>query len=257
MMPGGWIGVIALGVAAAVLAPHPVRAADIDYCSDSGANVVLYLDVSTPYDPIDQRELIDGVGKVFATLTGGDRLSIRTIEDLFARSAKLLDTCIPHCEGGFFGDLFSECTEGKVIEDNKALRHRIVEGIAGRLRTSVELPHSEIIRTIALSAPEEYRTGRANTIYVFSDLIENSDFMPGREFFTREPGALIEMLVGEHLVPELWQADVKAFGIGRGGKPPERTPLTQKQLLHVEDFWTKFFAASGATVTIRQNLGGD
>lgn len=240
----------------AVAAAHtaPAAAADGRYCSDDAANVILYLDVTTPYDDIDKRALADGIGRIFEGLKGGERLSIRTIEDSFPNSVRLVESCIPYCPSdGFFGDLFSECTEGAAINDNKALRRRIIEALAGRLNRTTELPFSEIVRTLALSAPEEYRKDRRNTVFVFSDMIENSSYLPGRDFLTADTGALIEKLVADKLVPDLWEADVHVFGVGRAGAA-HRDALSQDRLQKVSEFWLKYFAACGATATMHQNL---
>jgi hypothetical protein len=249
----GYLAILA-GLAALFWGPPESTAAERDYCADDAPNVVLYLDVTTVYDDIDKRTLIDGVGRIFETLQGGERFSIRTIEDTFANSRRLLDACVPICPGGFLGDMFSDCTEGAMIEDTKLLRRRIVESIARRLdATTDEWPNTEIIRTLALSAPEEYRKGRRNLAFIFSDLIENSQFLPGGEFLTMPDGAIIEKLSAAGLIPDLWEVEVRAFGVGRAGTP-ERPALTQDKLQKITGFWMKFFAACGATVTMQPNL---
>ncbi|MBZ0228484.1 MAG: hypothetical protein K8F58_08545 [Bauldia sp.] len=243
--------------ALAGMAGLPATAAEDRYCRDDAANVVLYLDVTTPYDEIDKRALVEGIGRIFAGFKGGERLSIRTIEDAFPKSVRLIDSCVPHCaSGGIFGDLFSDCTEGAAINDSKILRRRIVEVLASRLNRTTELPLSEIIRTLALSAPEEYRKNRQNVVFVFSDMIENSSYMPGREFLTADVGALIEKLSSSGLIPDLWQAEVHIFGLGRGGAG-NRNALPQDRLQKLTAFWTKYFAACGATAAMHQNLTAD
>lgn len=249
-----WLPVLTFVGLVALCTQPAAAASERDYCADEAPNVVLYLDVSTPFDEVDKRTLIDGIGRIFETLEGGARLSIRTIEDTFANSRRLLEDCVPTCPGGFFGDMFSSCTEGMMIEDTKALRRKIVESIGGRLNAAAaELPHSEIVRTLALSATEEYRRGRRNLLFVFSDLIENSQFLPGSEFMTAPDGAIIEKLSASNLLPDLWEAEVRVFGVGRAGTP-ERPALTQDKLQKVTGFWLKYFAACGATVTMQPNL---
>jgi hypothetical protein len=224
-----------------------------DYCSDDGQNVVLYLDVTTPFDDIDRRALVEGIGHIFEGLRGGDRLSIRTIEDSFPKSTRVLDACLPFCPEGAFGDLFSMCTEGVVIKDTKRLRQRIVDSLAERLSNPTELPASEIVRTLALSAAEEFREDRANTVFVFSDMIENSDYLPGAEFFATGNPELVTRLAEDRLIPNLLGAKVGIFGIGRGGGAG-RVALTQDKLAKLEDFWKLFFTAAGAEATLRQSF---
>jgi hypothetical protein len=241
-------------IAASWILADPAYALDNKrYCNPDAGNVVLYLDVTTPYDETDKRSLVEGVSHIFEDLRGGERLSIRTIEDTFAKSTRLLEGCFPACPGGVLGDLFSDCTEGAVINDTKALRRHIVEALAPRLAQQTELPQSEIIRTIALSSLEEYREGRANTIYVFSDMIENSSFLPGAEFFAIDNHKLVGRLADEKLVPNLMQAKVGVFGIGRGGDG-DRTTLSQERLVKVQDFWAMYFMAAGAEARLSQNL---
>jgi hypothetical protein len=207
--------------------------------------------VTTPYDDLDRRALVGGIEAVLKELDGGERLSFRTIEDSFARSARVLETCFPGCPDGAFGDLFSQCTEGRVIQDKKALRGRVVNGIGKRLAEATELPHSEIVRTLAISASEEYREGRPNRFFMFSDMIENSEHLPGREFFSVPNETLIGLLADKRLIPNLMGAEIVAFGIGRGGAGG-REGLPQDRLAKLQDFWDLFFRAAGASATLRQ-----
>lgn len=241
-------------VAVAWLAIGTAQALDNKrYCDTDGANVVLYLDVTTPYDDTDKRALVDGIGRIFEGLQGGARLSIRTIEDTFPKSMRLLEACVPFCPGGVLDDLFSDCTEGAVINDTKALRRQIVEALAPRLTGSTELAHSEIIRTIALSASEEFREGRTNAIYVFSDMIENSAYLAGADFFAADARKLVAKLADEKLIPNLMQASVGVFGIGRGGGA-DRAALSQERLMKLQEFWEMYFIAAGAEARLSQNL---
>lgn len=228
------------------------------FCSGTAANVVLYVDVTSPYDERDRQTLMDGVSTIVAGFTGGERLSVRTIADEFARSDRLLDLCMPYCpSNGFFADLVSDCTEGIVINESKHMRAAIAAGINRAMSAARDLPHSEIVRTIAMSASEEYRDGRANRIYIFSDMIENSEFMPGRTFLTTKNEKLIDGLADDKLIPNLDQADIRIFGVGRGGDPAERKSLDQAKLDKVTAFWLLFFKASGAMPTMQQNLSAD
>lgn len=255
MRPPVALSLPAIAMAATISTTAPGYAApERDYCSAEATNIVFYLDVTSAYDDTDKSVLIDGVGRIFATLKGGERLSIRTIEDTFTNSRRLLDTCMPVCEGGFLGDLFSDCTEGLMIEDRKALQRKIVDAIGGRLSTATaELPYSEIVRTLGVSAKEELRQGRRNLVYIYSDLIENSEYLPGGEFLTAPDGQLIEKLATANLLPDLWEAEVRVFGVGRAGTT-DRPALPQDKLQKVMSFWNMYFAACGATVTMQPNL---
>ena len=103
-------------------------------------------------------------------------------------------------------------------------------------------------------AAEEFAEGRENRIYIFSDMIENSEYLSGKDFSRKPNEALIAMLEQDRLIPNLAGATVKVFGVGRGGSAA-RAPLPQDRLTKLHDFWTRFFTAAGASVTLTQNFG--
>lgn len=244
---------VALG-AASVSSPA-LSAPTAKYCSDSAANVVVYVDKTTPYDEIDKTALIDGVSRLFESLGGGERFTMRTIAEGFSSSVTLVDDCVPICaSSGLLGDLFSDCTEGMMINDKKRLRSTIVQQLQALLDDFVELPNSEIVRTLAMSVPMEVRAGRANRLYLFTDLIENSLYMPGKDFFNEPNADLLAKVAADGLVPDLTGVEVRVFGVGRGGTA-ERRPLDQPLLQKLKGFWTGYFEAAHTTVSIQPSLG--
>ncbi len=250
------VRLLVLGMPVLFFAGAAVAGATSKYCSKTADNVVVYVDRTTPYDDIDKNDLIDGVSRLFETLKGGERFTMRTIADSFAASATLLDECVPVCAaGGIFGDLFSGCTEGVMINDKKHLRDRIVRQLETLLANFVELPNSEIVRTIGLSAAGELRPGQPSRFYLFTDLIENSQYLPGKEFFTQKNDALLKRVAADGLVPNLQGAPVRIFGVGRGGNPGDRHPLDQALLKKLLDFWQRYFEAAHTSATIQQALG--
>ena len=247
---------LALCIPMLLAAAGAVAGTTSKYCSDKADNVVVYIDRTTPYDDIDKKDLVDGVSRLFETLKGGERFSMRTIADNFTASTNLLDECLPVCQaGGLFGDLFSGCTEGVVINDKKHLKQAVVQRLNDLLTNFVELPNSEIVRTLGLTAPSELRPGRTNRFYIFTDLIENSQYLPGKEFFTTKNDVLLSHVAKDGLVPDLQGATVRIFGVGRGGDPGDRHPLNQALLEKLLDFWQRYFEAAHAKATIQQALG--
>lgn len=227
------------------------------FCNEQAANVVLFLDVTTPYDEADRSTLISGIEQIFDSLGDGDRIPIRTIEDAFASSDRLLDMCMPYCPSrGFLRDLFSSCTMGVVINERKKLRSAVKLTLRDRLEEARELPNSEIIRTISTAAKEEYRPDRTNQIYIFSDMIENSAYLSGHSFFASDLDSLVARLRGDGLVPRLSGAAVHVFGFGRTGVPSERAALDQEKLNRISAFWMAYFAAAGASLSMQQHLSG-
>jgi hypothetical protein len=230
-------------------------AAPPDYCEPTADNIVIYVDRTTPYDESDKTALVDGIGRLFESLGGGQRFSIRTIAESFTSSATLLDACVPFCpDGGFLGDLFSDCTEGMMINAKKHLRDELVRQLRSLLENFVELPNSEIVRTIARTSSIELRPDRRNRFYLFTDLIENSVYLPGKQFFSEKNDVLLKRIAADGLVPNLGAVEVRVFGVGRGGTP-ERRVLEQQLLEKLLAFWEAYFAAAGTTVVIQQALG--
>ena len=143
-----------------ILLVGPAIADAAKYCAPDAANVVVYVDKTTPYDATDKTDLVDGVSRLFENLKGGERFTIRTIADSFTSGTSLLDQCVPFCpDQGMLGDLFGSCTEGVMLNDRKHLRQEVVRQLQSLLANFTELPNSEIVRTIGLSAPGELRAG--------------------------------------------------------------------------------------------------
>jgi hypothetical protein len=241
----------------ATRAAAAVDTATARYCSPRADNVVIYVDRTTNYDAKDKRDLVDGVSAIFGALKGGERLSIRTIADNFTTSESLIDACMPVCASkGFFGDLFSsDCTEGVAINDRNHLRGRVVATLEKLLDSYSDLPYSAIVQTLALTANAEIKPDQPNRLFLFTDLLENSQYLPGRDFLNQPNAQLLSRIEGDHLVPDLHGGVVKVFGVGRSGLPG-RPPLDQHLLSKVMDFWTQYFAAAHATVSIQQALSG-
>jgi hypothetical protein len=226
-----------------------------DFCDETADNVVVYVDRTTPYDEADKTALIDGVSRLFESLEGGERFAIRTVAENFAASASLLDACVPFCPSkGFLDDLFSDCTEGVVINARQHLREEVVGQLRALLENFVELPNSEIVRTIARTSSVELRRNRLNRLYLFTDLIENSVYLPGKQFFSEDNEDLLRRVAADGLVPDLAGVEVRVFGVGRAGTP-ERRALEQELLQKLIGFWEGYFAAANTTVIIQQSLG--
>jgi hypothetical protein len=242
-----------------LLVPQPAVAAvdqsTAKYCASGADNVVVYVDRTTNYDAKDKQDLLDGVSAIFGALKGGERFSVRTIADSFVNSQSLVDACMPVCASqGFFGDLFSSsCTEGVAINDRNHLRDHVVGTIETLLNSYSDLPYSEIVRTLALTASSEIRPDQPNHLFLFTDLLENSQYLPGRDFLNLANDQLLSKAESDHLVPDYHGATVKIFGVGRSGLPG-RPPLNQHLLSKVMDFWTQYFTAAHATALIQQAL---
>jgi hypothetical protein len=237
---------------------RPVQAQAIDwqrYCSAEGRDILLFLDVTTPYDTQDKTILVDGLQRIVADLKGGDRIVIRTIGDSAIHSERVIDRCIPYCPPkGFWEDLLSDCTGGLILNHKRILIAEIRKKTRERLDSFRELEFSDIVTTVALVSREELSAKKEAEMFLFSDLIENSPFMPGGEFLMLPNEDLLKRIAENHLVPELRGAKVHVFGVGRSGTA-ERPALPIERLNKIMEFWSQLLAEGGsASVSINQNL---
>ncbi len=216
-----------------------------DYCSSTGANLILAVDITTPYDAKDKELLVRAVGEIFETLHGGDRIVVRTIGAASTSSERLIDKCVPRCRANSTWDKMFNCNEGIILNDTKQVKHLLLQSLSARLAQFEEQPRSDIIRTIVSISREEGQRDHAQILYVFSDLIENSDYISGRSFFTTDTKKLLQYLKRYDLIAPLDGIDVRVFGFGRDGTPA-RAPLTVPARKKALDFWTAFFRESKA-----------
>src|SRR5262245_5215700 len=225
------------------------------YCAAEGRDILLFVDVTTPYDAQDKTILVDGLQRIVGDLKGGDRIIIRTIGESAAHSERLIDRCIPYCPPkGFWEDLLSDCTGGLILNHKRILIADIRKTTRERLDQFTELPFSDIITTVALVSREELSGKKETEVFLFSDLIENSPFMPGGEFLMLPNEDLFKRVNKNQLLPRLSGAKVHVFGVGRGGTA-ERTALPIERLNKIEAFWSGLFKEGGsASVSISQNL---
>jgi hypothetical protein len=228
--------------------------ASSQYCSKTGKTVLFLVDITTPYDATDKSEIIESVDALYATLQGGDRLIVRTIADSYTHSQRLIDRCVPYCDSGNAVSRFFECNDGLIRRDNQQLRDRLIGTLRSKLANFHELPYSDIVRTLVAVAREDLRPATKSRIFMFSDLIENSDELPGRDLFTVSNDILLESLQRDDLIAPLTGAEVKVSGVGRAGTPGRR-PLTVEELNKLRDFWNEYFKRAGAaSVSISQNV---
>jgi hypothetical protein len=241
-----------------VLSFDPARAQSIDwqrYCAPDGKDILLFLDVTTPYDAQDKTILVDGLQRIVADLKGGDRIIIRTIGDSATHSERLIDKCMPYCPPkGFWEDLLSDCTGGLILNHKRLLIAEIRDKTRARLDNFTELEYSDIVTTLALVSREELAGKKDAEVFLFTDLIENSPFMPGGEFLMLPNEALLKRISDNQLVPQLPGATIRVFGVGRAGTA-ERAALPVERLNKILAFWTSLFKEGGSqSVAINQNL---
>jgi len=247
---------VLLLIATAFLTPAHAQAINWErYCAPEGRNILLFLDVTTPYDAQDKTILVDGLQRIVSDLKGGDRIIIRTITDSAAHSERLIDKCMPYCPPkGFWEDLLSDCTGGLILNHKRILIAEIRDKARARLDNFTELEFSDIVTTISLVSREELSSKKATEVFLFSDLIENSPFMPGGEFLMLPNADLLKRVAENQLLPQLQGAKVHVFGVGRSGTA-DRAALPIERLNKILEFWNSLLKEGGsAGVDINQNL---
>lgn len=236
-----------LALAFALLASSPAGAYDVSkFCRPDADQVIILVDVTTAFDERSKEQFQRGISAIVSALSPGEQLRIVTIEDSYAASKPLYGGCVPYCPSGFFDWFFSDCTEGVLRLEKTRQQNEIVAALRGRLETvTVDLDWSDIVRTIYY-ATEHRIAGAHLDLFVFSDLIENSEFMAGRTFWSQKPEKSIAQIKANGFLPDFRDATVRAFGVGRGGSMG-RHPLTQDRILALHGFWKHYFDAAQAT----------
>jgi hypothetical protein len=223
-----------------------------DYCKTSGTARLILIDVTTPYDKTDKEAINSIIQRTLVGAGEGDRVLIRTIADSFTKSERLIERCIPSCEAEGFRRL--TCNDGLIRIDRDRVRNDIIEALGARLSTFEELKYSDIIRTINRSANEDIGSSQKVEITIYSDLIENSDYLITRSFFYYSTDFLIAGLRKLGFIPDFHGAKISVAGVGRSDSK-DRHPLNLKEMAKVNEFWKAYFTeAKAGSVYIGQNL---
>jgi hypothetical protein len=224
-----------------------------DYCRGGGRLVLLLIDITTPYDQTDKNAIVQMTDRVLTSIEGGDRLIVRTISDSHTRSERLAERCIPHCPESALWKRMLNCSDGLIRTDFDAVRAEIIAAMRNRLATFHDLPYSDIVRTISTVLQEERRDVGEVSLYMYSDLIENSDYFPSKYLFSYTLQRLIFGLQHYKLIPNLKGAKVQVAGFGRAGTA-DRRPLKIEELNKLREFWSGLFKEAGAaSISISQN----
>lgn len=224
------------------------------YCLASGKVVLFLVDVTTPYDQTDKDSVVRVVDKILGSISGGDRLVIKTISDNYTRSERLIERCIPQCAvGGSVFDRLTKCSDGVLRTDTQLVKLDVIAALKNRLANFQELRSSDILRTIFNSVKEEKLSGQSLSLHIYSDLIESSDYFSTRYLFSYSLNVLMAGVKHYKLLASLDKSEVYVSGVGRGDSK-DRRQLTMAQLSKLNEFWSAYFYESGAVaVKIGQN----
>jgi hypothetical protein len=151
---GGKALMLALGLTLC-LWPNPGEAFDKrDFCLAKAPNTLIFLDTTTPYDSQDRKSLSDGILKIVDRLSGGERITLRTINDSFSHSEILFSDCYPKCKYKSWMDQWlSDCTTGIELVERQKFRTQLIERISASAGHFDEKSQSDILSTIYFIAP--------------------------------------------------------------------------------------------------------
>jgi methyl coenzyme M reductase subunit C-like uncharacterized protein (methanogenesis marker protein 7) len=103
---------------------------------------------------------------------------------------------------------------------------------------------SDIVRTIVRISKEDRREKREFKLFIYSDMIENSDFFSPKYLFEYTIERLIYGIKQYQQVAALDGANVSVAGVGRADSR-DRRPLTIKEKNKLVEFWGAYFTLSG------------
>lgn len=239
-----------LAAIAVLLAWSGIAAADVTkaYCGQGKGDVLVLVDVTTQLDQASLRIIGNLVDRAVQGAGAGDRLQVRTIEDRHTSSRVLFDGCKPGCrETG----LTIACTEVVARNDMTRFQTTLLTALQS-LRDSRDLASSEILMTLA-SVAQPRRVGRSLAIFLFSDLIEHSEFirapadvgrLNGADYVRGLPAALTSLRQAGY-APNLTGVPVTIRGFGRF-HDPARSRLPVRAMLDLRRAWLAFFQSLGA-----------
>ena len=237
---------ISLGV---FLLPHAASAAATDYCASGNTTTLLLVDRTTTFDATDKSIFLDAMNSVIEHLGAGDRLVMFTMTGSYTESRKVFDQCKPACpETGFFAQLVSTCRPVLARSDYRVFVDELARDLADLLQKPEDTPLSDLFRTVAETtrAVSSESNQKLGALIVFSDLIENSQVVPQREFLRDAPANTLRRLAAAQITPTLPGASVRVFGVGRDDTPT-RAPLPPSVRNRVAQAWEDWFRAGGAT----------
>ncbi len=243
-------GRVVLLAAFALLLSHTARAAD-DFCQYGHANALLLIDRTTAFDDTDRSVFLGAVEGLLGGLGPGDRLVAYTMTGAYTESRQVFDRCKPACpDDGFLGSLLATCRPVLARAEYRGFVAELAATLAKLLREPEATKQSDLFRTVAdVTATTATAGGNERPLrqmFVFSDLIENSGFLPERSVRRLPPADILRRLAEAGVRPKLAGASVRVFGFGRDDAPG-RPPLPNDQRQRLQEAWDRWLRLGGAT----------
>ncbi len=143
------------------------------------------------------------------------------------------------------------CSDGVIRTDFEAVRAEVIAAMRNKLATFNELSYSDIVRTIFSVLQEERRELGAVSLFVYSDLIENSDYFPSKYLFSYNLQRLIFSCNVTSCPRSQW-LPLQVAGVGRAGSADQRVSKSRAQR-HAGVLAGLFKDAGAASISIGQN----
>lgn len=248
-----WL-IAALFALFAAMTPEPAHAQrGRDYCALPGASASLLLvDRTSPYstDGEDRQgqRIAAGVDALLEGLGSGDRITIATIERHRRLSTIAFDGCFPGCDESRRSPIpfLNDCPRATIDSERQAFRRRLYRSIIALLENAEDQPNSDITGTV-FQVSAQHRFSR---IYIFSDMLENSQVLPWQTFSSRPASESLSAVQRSGFVPSLRGAEIQVVGFGLS-HARSRVALTDAQDRTIREFWQLYFEAAGASISYR------
>lgn len=243
-----WLTIFAGACALAAVLAQPAQAErGVDYCRYGQHASLFLVDRTTPYDETDRRVVIDSIGAVVEGLGPGDRITVATIGPHYTVSERVIDECKPGCPptSGPLGGIFGGCRSVIAMRDDQSFRARLVARIRPLTMAREEAPFSDITGTISQWTRRPPGGHNFTHLYVFSDMLENSQALPWRTFRSMPAEQAMSVVRAYGLTPNVPNAEVRIVGFGRlhdAGRPPLPADLD----FRLRGFWIDYFSAGSA-----------
>jgi hypothetical protein len=229
-----------------------------DYCKYGDELTLVLVDRTTQYDNLDRDIFIEGIDVLFASLKTGERVILQTIQEGYASSEKLFDSCLPGCpDVGMLQSLFSDCSGARAKGDELRFKAELAKEIKDIVDTPESFARSDILLTLS-ALSDQYATRNASEklskLFVFSDLLENSELLPWPQVASPSTDHTLQRVKHAGALAKLNRAKVYVYGFGRlhDAARSSLTPQVRQALLK---FWRAYFSESGGTdIHIEQRL---
>jgi len=224
-----------------------------DYCAIPGGTAsLLLIDRTSPYttsgEDHEGERIAAGIDTLLRSLRTADRLTVATIERHRRLSVLAFDECLPGCDPHNTSPipLLNNCPEPTIARERNAYRRALFGAVIPLLENSTDQPNSDITGTIFQTVNQH----RFAHIYIYSDMLENSQVVPWGVFSTQPAQRSFAAVQRSGFVPVLRSTQIQVVGYGLS-HDRNHTALTDQQDRTIREFWDLYFGAAGATVTYR------